>query len=184
MRTTRNPRARRPQTKSSCSSSRSRSYHHPCVVGHAPGSPGTRDRSGGIRHMQPRVSTSSMRPENVRRPNAAPRCRHRVADDPLHGDGSSRRKPPRPSRVTPPAARPRPRFRREAIRRGRGRKLMPVPPSRVESSSERLPTPARMRDAGALPWGLSPYDACRSGQRPTPGLPHLAVLRLQAFSTS
>jgi hypothetical protein len=32
--------------------------------------------------------------ENARRPNAAKRCRHRVADDPLHGDGSSRRKPP------------------------------------------------------------------------------------------
>jgi hypothetical protein len=31
---------------------------------------------------------------------------------------------------------------------------------------------------------LAPYDACRSGQRPTPGLPPPAVLHLQAFSTS
>lgn len=29
-----------------------------------------------------------------------------------------------------------------------------------------------------------PYDACRSGQRPAPGLPPPAVLRLQAFSAS
>jgi hypothetical protein len=28
------------------------------------------------------------------------------------------------------------------------------------------------------------YDACGVGQRPAPGLPHPAVLRLQAFSTS
>lgn len=35
-----------------------------------------------------------------------------------------------------------------------------------------------------LPWGLVLLDAFRSRQRPTPGLPHPAVLRLQAFSTS
>jgi hypothetical protein len=39
-------------------------------------------------------------------------------------------------------------------------------------------------DGGRLPWGLVPYDAYRSRQRPTPGLPHPAVLRLQVFSTS
>jgi len=39
-------------------------------------------------------------------------------------------------------------------------------------------------DGGRLPWGLVPYDAFRSRQRPTPGLPHPAVLRLQAFSAS
>jgi hypothetical protein len=37
---------------------------------------------------------------------------------------------------------------------------------------------------GRLPWGFVPYDAYRNEQRPTPGLPGLAVLRLQAFSTS
>lgn len=35
-----------------------------------------------------------------------------------------------------------------------------------------------------LPWGLWFFDAFRSGQRPTPGLPHRAVLRLQTFSVS
>jgi hypothetical protein len=39
-------------------------------------------------------------------------------------------------------------------------------------------------DGGRLPWGFGPYDACRSRQRPTPGLPDPAVLRLQVFSTS
>jgi len=39
-------------------------------------------------------------------------------------------------------------------------------------------------DLDRLPWGCAPYDASRSGQRPTPGLPHPAVLRLQVFSTS
>jgi hypothetical protein len=29
-----------------------------------------------------------------------------------------------------------------------------------------------------------PYDACSHEQRPAPGLPHPAVLRLQVFSTS
>lgn len=42
----------------------------------------------------------------------------------------------------------------------------------------------RLRTQVALPWGLVPYDACGSGQRPTPGLPDPAVLRLQVFSTS
>jgi hypothetical protein len=41
---------------------------------------------------KPRASTSDVRPENARRPNTAPRCRHREADDPLHDDSSSRRK--------------------------------------------------------------------------------------------
>jgi hypothetical protein len=61
-----------------------------------------------------------------------------------------------------------------------------LPSSRVESQQLGASpcTRTMMRDAGALPWGLVPYDACRSRQRPTPGLPHLAVLRLQAFSTS
>jgi hypothetical protein len=36
----------------------------------------------------------------------------------------------------------------------------------------------------ALLWGFSPYDVSRRGQRPTLGLPHLAALRLQVFSTS
>ena len=35
-----------------------------------------------------------------------------------------------------------------------------------------------------LPWGLWFFDAFRSGQRPTLGLPHRAVLRLQAFPAS
>jgi hypothetical protein len=41
-----------------------------------------------------------------------------------------------------------------------------------------------MRTRAALPWGLVPFDAHRSRQRPTPGLPHPAVQRLQVFSTS
>ena len=41
-----------------------------------------------------------------------------------------------------------------------------------------------MRISGRLPWGCPPYDACRSGQRPTSGLPDPTVQRLQAFSTS
>jgi hypothetical protein len=47
-----------------------------------------------------------------------------------------------------------------------------------------LPFATTSRDRAALPWGLVLYDACRSGQRPTPGLPHPAVQRLQVFSTS
>jgi hypothetical protein len=39
-------------------------------------------------------------------------------------------------------------------------------------------------DLDRLPWGSAPYDACRSRQRPTPGLPPPAALRLQVFSTS
>jgi hypothetical protein len=39
-------------------------------------------------------------------------------------------------------------------------------------------------DPGRLSWGSAPYDAFRNRQRPTPGLPHPAVLRLQVFSTS
>ena len=35
-----------------------------------------------------------------------------------------------------------------------------------------------------LPWGSWFFDAFRSGQRPTIGLPHRPVLRLQVFSTS
>jgi hypothetical protein len=50
-------------------------------------------------------------------------------------------------------------------------------------------TPARYpqttgTDPDRLSWGFVPYDACRNRQRPTPGLPPPAVLRLQAFSAS
>jgi hypothetical protein len=40
------------------------------------------------------------------------------------------------------------------------------------------------RQRTALPWGFFPYDVLRRKQRPLPGLPHPAMLRLQAFSTS
>jgi hypothetical protein len=47
-------------------------------------------------------------------------------------------------------------------------------------------TPARYpqttgTDPDRLSWGFVPYDAYRNRQRPTPGLPPPAVLRLQAF---
>lgn len=40
------------------------------------------------------------------------------------------------------------------------------------------------RDTNCLPWGLVPYDARGIRQRPAPGLPSPAVLRLQTFSGS
>lgn len=64
------------------------------------------------------------------------------------------------------------------------------PSSLIESRPEpRCPAGSGAKAPGAgnlvtLPWGLAPYDAYRKQQRPTPGLPHLAVLRLQAFSAS
>jgi hypothetical protein len=45
-------------------------------------------------------------------------------------------------------------------------------------------TTSQLSRANILPWGLVLFDAFRSGQRPTPGLPHQAVLRLQALSAS
>jgi hypothetical protein len=42
----------------------------------------------------------------------------------------------------------------------------------------------RTRRRTTLPWGLLPLRRLRREQRPTLGLPHPAVLRLQAFSTS
>jgi hypothetical protein len=47
-----------------------------------------------------------------------------------------------------------------------------------------LPSANAPRTRAALPWGLALYDAFGSRQRPTPGLPHPAAQRLQAFSTS
>jgi hypothetical protein len=64
-------------------------------------------------------------------------------------------------------------------------------PQRHENTESELPAwtctrnPAASQTVlGRLPWGFVPFDAYRSEQRPTPGLPHPAVLRLQAFSTS
>jgi hypothetical protein len=42
----------------------------------------------------------------------------------------------------------------------------------------------RLVAVSALPWSFSPFSGIRCGKRPTPGLPHPAVLRPQAFSAS
>jgi hypothetical protein len=51
-------------------------------------------------------------------------------------------------------------------------------------SEDPCPSASVVRTRAALPWGLVPYDALRSGQRLAPGLPHPAMRRLQVFSTS
>jgi hypothetical protein len=58
--------------------------------------------------------------------------------------------------------------------------------SRVESHDRKvhLYSQANCEDRRPFHGVWIPYDACRSRQRPTPGLPHPAVLRLQVFSTS
>jgi hypothetical protein len=58
--------------------------------------------------------------------------------------------------------------------------------SRVESHDRKahLYSQANCEDRRPFHEVWVPYDACRSRQRPTPGLPHPAVLRLQVFSTS
>jgi len=70
----------------------------------------------------------------------------------------------------------------------RHRPLMPL-----ASRSECIADP-RARRFGAteavlprratLPWDFVPFDVCSHEQRPTPGIPIPAVLRLQVFSTS
>jgi hypothetical protein len=55
----------------------------------------------------------------------------------------------------------------------------PFPPS--ENSTSRL---YKARRLTALPWGSFPFGVFKRNQRPTPSLPHSAVLRLQVFSTS
>jgi hypothetical protein len=47
-----------------------------------------------------------------------------------------------------------------------------------------IPSTSSSWTRAALPWGLVLFDACRSEQRPAPGLPDPVVLRLQVFSTS
>lgn len=44
--------------------------------------------------------------------------------------------------------------------------------------SVRTGFPGCETDGGRLPWGLAPFDACGSGQRLAPGLPHPATRRL------
>jgi len=62
-------------------------------------------------------------------------------------------------------------------------------PWRSESDSPWFPATVAHRERRTvvpdqLPWGSLPYDARGDGQRPTPGLPDPAVLRLQAFAAS
>jgi hypothetical protein len=70
----------------------------------------------------------------------------------------------------------------------RHRPLMPLasrseyeadPPARRFGATE-----AVLLRRATLPWDFVPYDVSNHEQRPAPGFPYPAVLRLQVFSTS